>query len=215
MTGLPGDITTITVTGQYLGVTSNPASGTVIFTPSTVLTDTEGQVILTGLPVTAVLDDTGSFSITLPCTDNDSIRPNPFYYTVTEAIGGSGGMYPQPAFNVVLPSSLGASVDISALAPVPSMATPSPGLYVISFNGQSGSVSLPNGTVELSAGQANVSLTTIAAGSLVYLTTQVPGGTVGSPYMASLTPGTGFQVRSTSSFDTSTVAYLVLPPDFA
>jgi hypothetical protein len=215
VTGLPGDITTITVTGEYLNSVGSPGSGTVIFQPSTVLTDVTGEVIMTGLPVQAPLDNTGVLSITLPCTDNDTIRPNPFYYTVTEAVGGSGGLYPQPPFNIRLPQSLGATVDLSKLVPVPSMAMPSPGLYVISLNGQSGSVSLPNGTVTLSAGQGTVAMSTIAAGSLVYLTTQLPGGTAGSPYLFSLTPGTGFTVKSTSSLDTSTVAYLVLPPSFA
>lgn len=206
----PGNISTITVTGSYANVSDSPASGVVLFTPSAVLTDTNGMIILTQTAVTATLTG-GEFSIVLPCTDNTSIRPNPFYYQVNEAIGGSG----QQPFCIAIPSTLGPAVDMSALVPVPSMAQPSPGLYVISLNGQSGSVTLPAGTVTLTGGTATVALSSITTGSLVYLTVQNPAGTVGSLYLNTLTAGTGFTIKSTSSSDTSTVAYLVVPAAFA
>jgi hypothetical protein len=206
---LPGNITTITVTGSYASVTATAAAGAVLFTPSSVLTDSNGMVILTGTPVTAPLVD-GTFSIVLPCTDNVSIRPNPFYYTVNEAVAGSG----QQPFNIALPSTLGPAVDMSALVPVPSMAQPSPGLYVISVNNQSGSVVLPAGTAVLSGGSATVAQQVVTSSSLIYLTVQIPGGTVGSPYISAVTPGTGFTIASTSGADTSTVAWLVIPAAF-
>jgi hypothetical protein len=207
---LPGDITTITVTGEYANVEDTPAAGTVLFTPSSPLISTSGQIILTTVPATAQLD-AGAFSIVLPCTDNTSVRPNPFYYTVVEAIGGTTL---QP-FNIILPASLGPTVDMSALVPVPSMAEPSPGLYVISLNGQSGSVTLPAGAVTLTGGTATVALPSATSSTLIYLTVQTPAGTAGTPYVAALTAGEGFTIGSTSGADASTVAWLAIPAAYA
>jgi hypothetical protein len=155
---LPGNINTITVTGSFANALGISASGTVLFTPSSVLTDTNGMVILTETPIIASLA-AGVFSVVLPCTDNTSIRPSPFYYTVTLGIAGSG----QQSFNISLPSTLGSTVDMSALVPVPSMAMPSPGLYVISVNGQSGSVEVLGGATVSGAPSAGQVLTATSA----------------------------------------------------
>jgi hypothetical protein len=207
---LPAGINTITVTGDYANVIGSAAAGAVVFTPSSQISDTSGEIILTGAAVTATLSN-GLMSIVLPCTDNTTLRPVPFSYTVTQAIGGTWG---QP-FTITLPSTLGTSVDMSALVPQPSMAQPTPGLYVISLNGQSGAIVLPAGTITLTAGQATVALSSITTGSLVYLTVQTGAGTVGTPYLNTLTAGVGFTIQSTSASDASTVAYLVVPAAYA
>lgn len=66
------------------------------------------------------------------------------------------------------------------------------------------------GTATLN-GTTAVTVTTagITANSRVFLTIQSPAGTPGAPYVASITPGTGFTVKS-SSGDTSTVAWLLI-----
>jgi hypothetical protein len=68
------------------------------------------------------------------------------------------------------------------------------------------------GTVVLVGGTATVNTTAIGAGSVVMLTTQAPGGTVGTPYVSARTAGTSFAVTSTSASDTSTVGWRILDP---
>jgi hypothetical protein len=131
---LPGDITTITVTGSFETTLGVPATGNVLFTPFSTLTDTFGEVILTEAPAVAALAG-GAFSIVLPCTDNENIRPTPFEYLVQVAVPYAT----QDPFAVAIPSTLGSTVDLSALYPIPTPARPVNGLYVISVNGQSGS----------------------------------------------------------------------------
>lgn len=203
---LPGNLTTITVTGSYMTVTGAPAGGTVLFTPSAPLCDIAGTTILTDAPIVAPLT-AGAFTVTLPCTDNTAVVPNPFYYTVTQAIACT---YQTP-FNITLPHTLGTTVDMSTLIPAPVMAQPQPGLYVISLNGQTGAISIPQGTITLAAGGATVTTTAITATSRIFLTTQAPGGTPGAVYVNTITAGTGFTIRSTSGTDTSLVAWMIWP----
>lgn len=63
------------------------------------------------------------------------------------------------------------------------------------------------GTATLTAGTVTVSNASVTATSRIFLTTQTPGGTVGSPYVSARTAGTSFTITSTSATDTSTVAY--------
>lgn len=63
------------------------------------------------------------------------------------------------------------------------------------------------GTATLSAGSVTVSNTAVTANSRIFLTIQSPGGTVGAPYVSARTAGTSFTIKSTSSADTSVVAY--------
>lgn len=134
---LPGDITTITLTGSFSTTTGAPAGGTVSIAPTTNLTDSTGQVILTAAPQIQTLIS-GAFSVVLPCTDNVSIRPTPFEYLVTPAVPFAF----QEPFAIRIPSTLGATVDLSSLWPVPQPPSPVNGIYVISVNGQSGSVNV-------------------------------------------------------------------------
>jgi hypothetical protein len=118
---LPGDITTITVTGAYLDPFGNPLSGTVVFVLPVTLQDSTGKVVLAAGPYPAVLVN-GRFSITLPCTDNATVSPVNFTYTVVEQVPGVGR-----TTSFLLPHTLGASVDISALVPV----NPAPGTSTV------------------------------------------------------------------------------------
>jgi len=61
-------------------------------------------------------------------------------------------------------------------------------------------------------GTKDVSNTSVTADSRIFLTVQVPGGTVGSPYVSALTASSGFTISSTSAADTSTVAYEIIEP---
>ncbi|MFD6324183.1 glycosyl hydrolase family 28-related protein [Streptomyces sp. NPDC058442] len=68
------------------------------------------------------------------------------------------------------------------------------------------------GTAVLAAGTRVVNTTAVTASSVVQLTTQIPGGTVGAPYISARTAGTSFTITSTSGSDTSTVGWRILDP---
>ena len=68
------------------------------------------------------------------------------------------------------------------------------------------------GTATLVAGTVTVNTTVVTATSRILLTTQTPGGTVGSPYVSARVAGTSFTITSTNAADTSTVAWLIVEP---
>jgi hypothetical protein len=73
-------------------------------------------------------------------------------------------------------------------------------------NAKMGTATL-NGTTAVT-----VATTAVTATSRIQLTTQAPGGTVGSPYVFARTAGTSFQIKSTAAGDTSTVAWMIVEP---
>lgn len=109
---LPSDVQTITVTGTYIDALGDSLTGQVLFSLSTLLVDTTGKVIVGAGTFPAVLSG-GRFSIVLPCTDNATLSPTNFAYTVKESVAGVSRSY-----TIQLPHTLGATVDISTLAPV-------------------------------------------------------------------------------------------------
>lgn len=115
---LPNDLTTITVTGTYQDAAGNPLAGRVTFTPSTDLLDNAGHTILRAAPLTATLTASGTISIVLPCTDNATLNPSTWAYTVAEVISDGLNNLPTRTYTVQLPHTLGISVDISTLIPV-------------------------------------------------------------------------------------------------
>lgn len=67
------------------------------------------------------------------------------------------------------------------------------------------------GTATLAAGTVAVATTAATANSLVFVTdTSASGTNVGSLYVASVTAGTGFTVKSTNVSDTSTFNWLIV-----
>ncbi|HEY8985452.1 MAG TPA: glycosyl hydrolase family 28-related protein [Streptomyces sp.] len=76
----------------------------------------------------------------------------------------------------------------------------------------SGGAAARMGTATLAAGTVTVTTSAITAASVVQLTIQTPGGTVGSVYVNARTAGTSFVIKSTSSTDTSTVGWRILDP---
>jgi hypothetical protein len=251
---LPGDLTTITVTGSYSDGAGNPQSGSVLFIPSNSVTDQAGKVIVARVPVAVSLAG-GSFSLAgLACTDNANLIPAGWWWVITVAVAGAA-----TTFSAYLPSTLGASADMSVISPEVALPTaqvtgPSAapqtyaqqagGLavpYVSSVNGVSGVVTVAGaallatantwqaantftqgvtvpggtggyaGTVTLNGTTAvTVTATSLTAKGYVLLTTQAPAGTPGAPYVASVTPGSGFTVKSTGVADTSAVAWLIV-----
>lgn len=68
------------------------------------------------------------------------------------------------------------------------------------------------GTATLAAGTVTVANTSVTASSRIFLTVQSVGGDLGMPYISARTAGTSFTITSTSSTDTSTVAYEIFEP---
>jgi hypothetical protein len=119
---------------------------------------------------------------TLACTDNATLFPQGWTWTIGVAVPGA-----VQTFTTYLPHTLGPAVDLSALNPVGGIPSPS-GTYVISVNGLSGSVSgmLGPGTMSASAA-AIASGATIATSAAVSVRVAPPGIVTG----AILQPGTG------------------------
>lgn len=66
------------------------------------------------------------------------------------------------------------------------------------------------GTSTLSAGSVTVANTAVTANSIIFLTVQASGGTMGFLSVGTKTVGTSFVINSSSSTDTSTVAWMIV-----
>ena len=105
---LPGNITLITVTGQYLDFAGDPVLGQVKFYPSQVLIDAAADRII--IPTVITLDlVAGAFSVQIPITNDPDVSPLNYNYLYEESFEGGS------SYIIQVPSSLGASVDISDL----------------------------------------------------------------------------------------------------
>lgn len=80
---------------------------------------------------------------------------------------------------------------------------------VINSGPQNTYVRLNGGTFVCSGGTATVADTNVDAGSVVFITLKTVGGTVAAPFIATITPATGFTVTCGGS-DTSTYNYAIL-----
>jgi hypothetical protein len=106
---LPNNVTTITVTGQYIDFTGSPIAVQVKFTNPQFLFNSDADRMIVPTTVTATLDNTGAFSVTIPITNDVDLVPLDFTYTFEESfLGGS-------TFIISLPASLGGTIDISDL----------------------------------------------------------------------------------------------------
>lgn len=68
------------------------------------------------------------------------------------------------------------------------------------------------GVATLVAGLATVATTVVTANSRIFLTTQSVGGTIGFSYINARTAGASFQIKSSSTTDTSVVAWIIVEP---
>jgi hypothetical protein len=68
------------------------------------------------------------------------------------------------------------------------------------------------GTATLAAGTVTVSNTNVKSDSVVFLTVQAPGGTLGFLSISAKVVGTSFTISSSSGTDTSTVAWMLVNP---
>ena len=109
---LPGNLTTITVTGTYLDIAGDPIAGQVKFTPRAVIKNVTSNIILINSTITVTLDSDGAFSQALVATDDPDAAPMDFTYRVEEAF--SGGR----TFDILLPSAtVGGTLDLADVSP--------------------------------------------------------------------------------------------------
>lgn len=114
---LTADLSTITLTGTYVDLQGLPISGSVSFTPQSIIKDTDQNQIIINTPVTATLDANGSFSVVLPVTDDSDVAPQPFAYQVEEVFTGGR------TFFITIPGGGSATQDIADFAPAVDSAT--------------------------------------------------------------------------------------------
>ena len=101
------DVILRTVVGQYLTARGVAGAGTITFTPTTTVYDTDSAAVLTS-PTTVSLNATGSFSVDLPTTDNPLLSPRGWAYEISIRING---VKPK-TIRIFLPAGDGSSVDL-------------------------------------------------------------------------------------------------------
>jgi len=106
---LPSDLVVVSVSGSFPLIDGEPQDGYVTFDPGTPLRDTTGAVILAGA-ATAQVRGSVMIPISLPATDNATLSPSGWAYSVTVHLGGSTQSY-----TFALASSLSPTVDLSQL----------------------------------------------------------------------------------------------------
>lgn len=108
----PAGLPVITITGEHiLSLDGQPLSGTVIFTASGPVGDPAVSALIEGSAAASVTSGVMT-PVTLPCTD--AVSPG-FTYAIAVRLDNADGISPPPATGVAIPSSLGASVDLSDL----------------------------------------------------------------------------------------------------
>lgn len=65
-------------------------------------------------------------------------------------------------------------------------------------------------TAAMTAGSVTVSTTAVTANSVIVASLKTAGGTVGAPFVGTITPGTSFVLKSTSGTDTSVYNWIIL-----
>ena len=103
------DVTTRRVYGQFTKVNGQPASGTITFSTSGKIEDDSDAIIISG-PISITLDNTGSFSVNLPTTDNRKLSPIGWHYTARIRVYGAKAY----DFDFYLPTGNG-DVDITSI----------------------------------------------------------------------------------------------------
>lgn len=156
---LPGNISLVTVTGQFLTYVGASCTGTVTFRPSgdPWLKDASADATLVPGDIVCTLDVDGKLvgpvgavgvddvGVLLPATDDSDLAPTGFVYDVTVTLSGQ----PAQEYSIALPAAE-TTVDLADLAPV----TPVEGggtTVVTSVNGitpnSSGAVTLPGSAI--------------------------------------------------------------------
>lgn len=108
---LPGNLTTVTVTGKYLDASGAPVRGSVTFSLDTPLLDAGASTYIIETDYTVALDSQGAFAVALPATNDPDVTPTGWTWTLTPNFDGADPL------TFALPTNLGPSIDLTVLAP--------------------------------------------------------------------------------------------------
>lgn len=149
----------VTVTAQYLDYDGTPLTGSVVFTPSTVLVDATGKKILYPKAYTASLNASGQISISIPASGDPDIIPSNFVYSVKENISGG-----RTFSNIQIPYAyVGSSFDLSQILQDGSSVSPAV------YSGTTDATTLVKGILRL-AGDLGGTATSPTTPTAVHLT---------------------------------------------
>jgi hypothetical protein len=108
------NLTTVTITGSYVDFEGNPIEGQVRFSISEVLRNgTDDQMVAPSSVVVPL--SSGSFSVSIPATNDPDVVPNPFEYTVEESFPNGR------TYQISIPYTTSGSLDLADLSPDPAL----------------------------------------------------------------------------------------------
>jgi hypothetical protein len=108
------NLTTVTLTGSYVDFEGNPIEGQVRFSIGEVLRNgTDDQMVAPSSVVVPL--SSGSFSVSLPATNDPDVVPNPFVYTVEESFPNGR------TYEITIPYTTVGSLDLADISPDPTL----------------------------------------------------------------------------------------------
>jgi hypothetical protein len=176
---LPGNLTTVEVTGRYIDASGAAVRGSVTFTLDTPLLNAGASTYIIETEYTVTLDATGSFAVDLPATNDVDVTPTGWTWTLTPNFDGADPL------TFALPTNLGPTVDITVLAP----ALPNPSTtysYVLTS-----AVGAPSGVAPLNSG-GTIAASYIGAASITAAKINSEAATNGQALVADGTGGATF-----------------------
>jgi hypothetical protein len=106
------NLTTVTITGNYVDFEGTPIEGQIRFSISEVLRNgTDDQMVAPSSVVVPL--SSGSFSVSIPATNDPDVIPNPFVYTVEESFPNGR------TYEISIPYTTSGSLDLADISPDP------------------------------------------------------------------------------------------------
>ena len=121
---LTPNLSTVTIAGTYVDIQGNPIAGQVKFTPRAIIKDVTANQVIIPRVISATLDTNGSFSVTIPATDDSDVTPLNFTYGVEEAFTGGR------TFDIAVPAGSG-TINLADVAPTVSSSGTEAATYVL------------------------------------------------------------------------------------
>jgi hypothetical protein len=108
------NLTTVTLTGSYVDFEGTAVEGQVRFSIGEVLRNgTDDQMVAPSSVVVPL--SSGSFSVSLPATNDPDVVPNPFVYTVEESFPNGR------TYEISIPYTTSGSLDLADISPDPTL----------------------------------------------------------------------------------------------
>jgi hypothetical protein len=109
------NLTTVTITGSYVDFEGTPIQGQIRFSISEVLRNGTDDQMVAPSSVVVPLNASGSFSVSIPATNDPDVIPNPFLYTVEESFPNGR------TYTISIPYTTSGSLDLADLSPDPTL----------------------------------------------------------------------------------------------